>query len=196
MARRAVRLQLLQVWNCPLDSIIEPRWDRGYQFRQLEVEELGKLGADPTNCLEYHTTLRLAAASHRCFAALDGSTLACYVWLAEHSVGHEDTMGFRFAIPADTCYLFNAFTVPAYREQGIYTRTAKRALLEMSQFGKSQGLALVEYGNLASMRSHRRIGLKPQGWIGSLGDGTFAYRWYSSPVQKLGLGDYRSHKIP
>ncbi len=195
LARRGARLQLAQVWEGDLNVIAEPRWDSKYEFRQLDAYDLCRLTAYPTNHLVYDTALRLADANHRCFAALDGPSLACYAWFAEHNIGPEDTMNIPLSLSADACYLFNAFAAPAYRGRGLYVSTARRALAEMCRSGKSQGLALIEYGNVASMRSHDRIGLRPQGWIVSLGRGGLSYRWYSSAARKCGFGDSRPHKI-
>jgi hypothetical protein len=194
LARRGARLQLVQAWGCDLNSIADPQWDSKYEFRQLDADDLCRLAANPANGLALDTVLRLAAAKHRCFASMNRSNLVCSVWFAQRHVGLEDTMNIPLSLAADTCYLFNAFTAPAFRGQGIYMLTAKRALVEMYQLGKSRAVALIEYGNIASICSHQRVGLKPQGWIVSLGRSGQAYRWYAAAARKHGFGDSTSHK--
>ncbi len=180
LARRGAGLQLAQVWACDLNTIAERRRDNKYEFRQLDADDLCRLAADPENDLAPDEVSRLAGGGHRCFGAFDGPNLACYVWFATGNIGPEDSMGIPLAIPADTCYLFKAFAVPAYRGRGIYLLTAQRAFVEHCKLGKAQGIALIEYGNMASIRSHDRIGMKPHGWIIKLGWGGLAYRWYTS----------------
>jgi len=188
LARRGIGLQLAQVRVCDLSTAAESRWDNKYEFCQLDADDVCRLAADPANDLTSDMGLRLADGNRRCFAALDGAKLACYVWCGEGLIGPEDTMGIPLSLAADACYIFKAFAVPSYRGRGIYMLTAKRALLELRQLGKMQGIALIEYGNVASMRSHDRIGLKPQGWIVSLGWGGFAWRWYASATRQCGFG--------
>ena len=191
VTRRAVGLQLVQPWTCDLRCIAEPPWDDAYEFRPLDADDVRRLAVDPAVDLAHTTALRLAAGGRRCFAAMDGPNLACYVWFAENGVGPEDTMGIPVSLPSDACYLFNAFTAPAYRRRGIYVRTATRALWELCRLGKARAIALIEYGNVASMRSHGRIGMKPQGWIVSLGRGGLACRWCAPAARQCGCGDLR-----
>jgi len=173
---------------CDLRLIAEPRWDDNYEFRQLAADDVRRLAADPANDLAAGMAVRLADGSHQCFAAFDGLNLACYVWCSQRSVGPEDTMGIPTELPGDACYVFKAFSVPAYRGRGIYVLTAQRMLATCRQVGKTWGIALIEYGNVASIRSHDRIGLKPHGWIASAGWGRLTCRWYAAAARQHGFG--------
>jgi hypothetical protein len=187
--RRMARLQFVQVWACDLRTIAEPCGDHTYEFRPFDADDLCRLAADPANDLPSEVALQLADDGHQCFGALDGPNLVCYVWCAQRNISPEHTMGIPFSLPADACYLFKAFTVPAYRGRRLYNLTARRTMVELCRLGKTRGIALIEYGNRASMRSHDRIGMQPQGWIASLGRGRRACRWYAAAVRQCGFGN-------
>ena len=118
---RVVGLHLIQVWVGHLIAIAEPCWDNRYEFRQFDLDELSRLAADPVNDLAPDVVLQLADAGHRCFGTMDGPNLACYVWLARRNISTEHTLDVPLSLPADACYLFKAFTVPAYRGRGSTT---------------------------------------------------------------------------
>jgi hypothetical protein len=187
--RRGIGLQLAQVWGSNLSAIAEPRWDDTYEFRQLAADDVYRLAADPANDLTHDIALRLAESKHRCFAAFDGPNLACYTWCATSNVGSEDTLCIPLALPGGTCYLFRSFALPAYRGRGIYMLMTQRVLAEFGRLGSREAIALIEYGNVASMRSHTRIGLWPYGWIMRLGLGKLVCRWYASATWQCGFGD-------
>jgi L-amino acid N-acyltransferase YncA len=110
------------------------------------------------------------------------------VWCAQRDISREHTLDIPLALPGDACYVFKAFTVPAYRGRRIHNITLKRVLVELGRQGKTRGIAIIEYGNVASMRSHERVGMKPQGWIATLGRGRFAWRWYAQATRQCGFG--------
>ena len=142
LARRGARLQLAQVWEGDLNVIAEPRWDSKYEFRQLDAYDLCRLTAYPTNHLVYDTALRLADANHRCFAALDGPSLACYAWFAEHNIGPEDTMNIPLSLSADACYLFNAFACRRIVGEGCMCLRQGERWQRCAGLGSHRGLPL------------------------------------------------------
>jgi hypothetical protein len=185
---RRLGVQIVQVWTCDLTTITEPRWDDSYAFCHLDCDDLLRLAADPVNDLPACMASRLAAGGNRCFASWDGPNLACYAWSCEGAVNREDSMGIPLVLPANAYYFFKAFALPTYRGRGIYMLTAKRAMAELSRGGKSTGIAIIEFGNVLSMRVHDRLGLKPEGWIIRLGWGKRAFHWYSRSARRRGFG--------
>ena len=66
-------------------------------------------------------------------------------------------------LPSDTVYLYKAFTVPEYRGRRIHGEALSRAAAHFKQRGIGQMLAIIEFGNWFSLRSHERLGFRPVG---------------------------------
>ena len=126
IARYRAGLQFLQVWECDLRTMAEPRWDNNYEFRLLDADDVCRLAANPENDLPANAAPRVTDGSHRCFAVFDGPNLACYTWSAERNIDADHTKGIPLSLPAGASYLFKSFAVPAYRGRWIYMLMAQR----------------------------------------------------------------------
>jgi L-amino acid N-acyltransferase YncA len=59
--------------------------------------------------------------------------------------------------------MYKAYTVPEYRGRKIHAAALTRAAEHFRQRGVAQMIAIVEFGNWASLRSHSQIGFRPAG---------------------------------
>jgi ribosomal protein S18 acetylase RimI-like enzyme len=93
-----------------------------------------------------------------CFLALDGTSedLAAYCW-ATMQVALEIERWMMRLQPGDT-YVYNAYTVPAYRRQGVQTAVHLYRLEYMRSLGCQRAVLIVDDKNIASQRLVRTLG--------------------------------------
>ncbi|HZZ72567.1 MAG TPA: hypothetical protein VFE24_09955 [Pirellulales bacterium] len=137
----------------------------GCQFRLLEPAEIVSWSADPQNDLNAAWAKHLQAGRTFCLGAFRGDRLVSYAWLAEGPVDPQHSLGVRLALPRDALYLYKAYTHPAERGKRLYQATARQALALFGSAGIEQIVAIVEYANWASRRSHDRL---PGRWLGQV----------------------------
>ena len=73
-------------------------------------------------------------------------------------VGHNDHHSARFV------YAYDAYIDPAYRNTGVWLRF-KAYLAEWMGARQAGVLTFVDYGNLASLRTHLRFGFEPSSTV-------------------------------
>ena len=170
LARRLIRLEIAQVLRLDLAAMrpVKPP-SLNLEYRFLSASEVQALAADPAHDLEAAMAQRLQSGRDYCFAVFHGDRLANYSWYALESIGREHSFGAGLTFPADTVYLYKAYTVPAYRGQQIHGAAIQRALQAFQQRGVRHLIAIVEFANWASWRSHAKLGCRPDGHLLRLG---------------------------
>ncbi|MCR4405525.1 MAG: GNAT family N-acetyltransferase [Anaerolineae bacterium] len=111
-------------------------------------------GLVPPSEIRYFSQ-RLAHARH-CFLALDGEQLAAYCWATTQVESHVDNLELKLQ-PGDV-YVDDAFTVPAYRRQGIQTAVHLYRLQYMKDRGCQRAILIVSEDNVASQQLVRKLG--------------------------------------
>ena len=125
--------------------------------------------ADPRHELDASIAARLLSGRDFCFAAFHGDRLANYSWFALDAIEPEHSFGAGLTLPPDTVYLYKAYTVPDYRGRQIHGAALSRAAEHFRQRGAARMIAIVDYANWASLRSHAKLGFRRAGrlfWIG------------------------------
>jgi ribosomal protein S18 acetylase RimI-like enzyme len=102
-----------------------------------------------------HFAHRLAHGRY-CFVALDDENLAACCWATTQVELDVDNLKIRLQ-PGDV-YGDDAYTVPAYRRQGIQTALLVYRLEYMRNLGCQRVVAIVEENNTASQQMVRRLG--------------------------------------
>jgi hypothetical protein len=156
---------------CPAKS---PLPDLEYRF--LTADDIRAAVADPANDLDITMADRLQSGRDFCFAAFFGNRLANYSWYALEAIGPEDSFGAGLILPRDTVYMYKAYTVPAYRGQQIHGAVLLKAAQYFQQLGITQLIAIVEFANGPSLRSHLRLGCRPAGRLLRIGRKSWGWR--------------------
>ena len=103
---------------------------------------------------------RRQSTGRRCFAAWDGDQIVTYGWLSRgrECVGELER---EFRFPPDDGYIWNCATLPAYRQQGLYSALVGY----MAGQAREQGAPRVWIGaaraNVSSWRGFARAGFQP-----------------------------------
>jgi hypothetical protein len=171
IARRLTRIEVGQILRLDLASIIpQPQPPVELEYRFLCGDDVRAAASDPRHELDASFAQRSESGRDFCFAAFHGSRLASYSWYAIETIEPEHSFGAGLKLPRDAVYLYKALTVPDYRGKQIHGAALSRAAEHFLQRGAAQMVAIVDFANRASMRSHIKLGFLPAGrlfWIGS-----------------------------
>jgi ribosomal protein S18 acetylase RimI-like enzyme len=102
-----------------------------------------------------HFRHRLAHGRY-CFLALDGENLAAYCWASTEVRCDVDKL--EMQLQEGDAYVDDAFTIPAYRRQGIQTAVHLYRLEYMKRLGCRRAILIVNVTNTASQRLVSKLG--------------------------------------
>ena len=169
-ARRLFELKVADFLALDLGRMSETLPEKSkFEFRFLSPGEIRVLAVDPANDLDVSIAERLEQGRNFCVGAFDGLRLVNYSWYALGHVEPEHSFGSGFSLPSDAVYMHKAFTLPEYRGQRVHQATIHRAVRTFAKMGIRQLIAIVEFGNWISLRSHQRMGCRRIGRIWMLG---------------------------
>jgi len=100
-----------------------------------------------------------------CVVAMIGSLIVGYEWFSEAAEHVEAVWGLTIAIPRNFVYAYDGYVDAAYRNSGIWLRFKGFLGEWMRSRDKSGVLTFVDYGNFASLNTHRRFGFVPSGTV-------------------------------
>ena len=184
-ARRLIKLEIADILSLDLGSLrhraLEPS---NLEFRFLKADEIRAAATDPAHDLDAAMARRLDFGCNFCFAAFDNGRLVNYSWYALDRIEREHSFGAGLTLPADTIYMHKSFTVPSYRGRRLHQATLHRATNSFARMGIRRLLAIVEYANWASLRSHERLGCRRIGRFWLLG-----HKMIARQCDALGAGE-------
>lgn len=112
-------------------------------------------------CGEWNGSMRRAVVARR-----DDRTVAC-AWIATETFSERE-LGLQFQLEPGEAWLFAAFVVPAYRNQGVYRQMLEFVVEGLGAEGMRRLLFGVALGNEPSRRAHARHGSTELGRIVAL----------------------------
>ncbi|MGO9112408.1 MAG: N-acetyltransferase family protein [Thermoguttaceae bacterium] len=176
LARRLTNVRIAQVLQLDL-SAMRPAKPRALDLecRFLSAAEVRAAAADPAHELDAAMAERLQSGRDLCFAAFHGDRLVNYSWYALGAIEPEHGFGAGLTFPFDTVYLYKAYTVPAYRGRQIHGSALQQAVQFFQQCGIKQLIAIVEFANWASLRSHEKLGCRPAGRLLRIGQKSWGW---------------------
>jgi len=189
VAQRLVKLRINELMSRPMAGLetldLRPTIE-GLEFRALTPAEVRAFATDRTYELNDAMANRLEAGHDWCFAALAGKRLVNYSWYA---LGSIESLHCHVALsfPANTVYLYKAFTHPDFRGAGVHQATFVRASRWLATLGLQQIVLIIEYANWDSWRSHVRLGFHTLGLIITAGLGTWRFERHPRVGKELGL---------
>ncbi len=176
---------------------VEPQ----FTFRLLNAGEVARLAADRENELPVVFAERIQSGRDLCHAAFSGEHLAAYVWLAaqsieaEHNSGRNRRSGVAVSFPADTVFVYKAFTRPEFRGHGLYSALLERSLHVLEARGVSRLVTTAEWNNHAALHVCRRLGFESLGTILRFACGPLAFTIKPPLARQLNIRLGRSARV-
>jgi ribosomal protein S18 acetylase RimI-like enzyme len=190
--RRVGRLAGLHVYRVMVRELVAgdaPLAVPGIELRLMKPLELLPYCADPELELDEQTVRDAQARGEGCIAALQGASLAGYLWFAFGPAPH--TRGAWAEFPAGTAYLFRTYVLPAFRARGIATALFRRADAAFLPAPSRRALACVELHNHPSSAALRAAGFRSAGTLATLqppvGHGGRLLQWRSAGAARAGF---------
>jgi ribosomal protein S18 acetylase RimI-like enzyme len=146
------------LYACSLDKplpIIEPI--SNLLFREAQVSDLCLFEEvkQPSDVLWYETLLERKRV---CVMAFKEEELAAHGWFSVEV----DPVTERTYVPLaqDEAFIFDLFTLPSFRRQGIQSALLHHMLELIKERGYRRALSLVRVGNTASSNLHEKLGFQ------------------------------------
>jgi RimJ/RimL family protein N-acetyltransferase len=156
------------------------------EFRYLTADDVRRFSGDPSLDLPVDMAVRLDGSHNACFGALASGRLASYVWLAFGGIEPEHCCMVGMSFPDHTAYLYKTFTHPDFRGRRLNGLTTATALDHLAPRGVERLVCIIQWTNIASLRSNRRLGFTPAGKLFTIG---FRHpRWFLASRQAGPLG--------
>lgn len=127
------------------------------KVRPGRPEDLDRLALLGDNSREEFAR-RLAAGDRFAVALLDDRIIG-YEWFSTNAYQTLE-LQYRFEIPQDTIYAFNAFILPEYRLVGVWLKFKTYLAGLMQDLNRTKVITYVDPGNHLSINSHLRFGFK------------------------------------
>ncbi len=182
-ARRLGKLEIAEIFSLDLRPLKkQPPAPSSFDFRFLAADQIRAAAADPANDIHAEMAERLNRGRNFCFGAFDAGRLVNYSWYAFGTIEREHSFGAGLTLPDDTVYMHKAFTLPAYRGRRLHQATVHRAGQIFARIGVRRLVAIIEYGNRASVRSHWRLGCRRVGRFWLVGQRLISWRCERSVV--------------
>jgi hypothetical protein len=185
---RTTRFMALTMLSLTPDGV-DPTFlsDRSeYAHRFLSGSQVTAFAHDPVNEMPEDFVFRALAKGDRCYAILDGETLASYGWYARGETSVTEDLNLHFH--PEWAYMYKGFTRPEYRGQRLHAIGMARAMMEHVREGSRGVVSFVEANNFSSLKSCYRMGYEKAGTIVALKlMGRYFIR-VSRGCEPLGLG--------
>ena len=101
---------------------------------------------------------------HRCYVARHADLVVSSCWSATGNASSE-YLQCAIDLTVGDAYLFDAFTLPAYRGQRIGLALCMRQLRDLQQAGYRRAIRATVPENVVALRAHARGGFRPVGMI-------------------------------
>jgi hypothetical protein len=161
--------------------------DPKFTFRFLSADEVARYSRDPIFFMDPLLADRVRDGRDLCFAALDGERLAAFGCYMLEANGPEQAAGAAMSYPPDVAYMAYGFTHPDYRGARLHAHIMAMPLRELSKRGVSKLVSLVNWTNVASLKSCERLGWINLGKMVTIGGSSRAVGFYPKAAKELGV---------
>jgi len=135
---------------------VEPR-----MARLLTREEIERASRNPS--LDLAPEFVAASQAAQCYGIVVDDDVRSYAWTA--SAPMRAVPGTVVRMPAESAYVFKAFTDPAFRGRGLLSECLKAVEHGAVRDGREEMTALVEMHNRSSLRAFRNAGFARCGFV-------------------------------
>jgi GNAT superfamily N-acetyltransferase len=137
-----------------------PGWGAGFaRFRALElgVQDMPELV--PTRpWISLPELLQRLQAGHICIGLREEGRLAAYAWADPHQCSHRPN---QFTLAPGAAYLYEAYTMPAYRGRDLAPYMRERCYALLRSRGFDTFYSITDYFNTAASRFKQKLGARP-----------------------------------
>jgi hypothetical protein len=138
----------------------------GYRTAFPDQAELRRYAQDPAYDMTDAFLDQALAKGDRCYAILEGDTLASYGWYSLDDTHITGELSLRFS--REWMYMYKGYTLPRYRGLRFHAVGMAALLDEASRLGLRGLLCFVEANNYSSLKSAYRLGYRDVGMIVTL----------------------------
>lgn len=139
---------------------------RGCREVLLDQRALFRYAGDPRLDMTDAFLRRALAKGDRCYAVLDGDTLASYKWCSSRPTDINEHL--RLFFGNEWIYSYKALTLPDYRGRRLHARLTAMVLSE-ALVGSAKGVVCcVDINNVPSLKSFARMGATRVGMLSAV----------------------------
>jgi hypothetical protein len=161
--------------------------DPKFTFRFLTADEVAHYSQDAIFFMDPLLADRVRGGRDLCFAALDGERLAAFGCYMLEANGPEQAAGAAMSYPADVAYMAYGFTHPDYRGARLHAHIMAMPLRELTKRGVTKLVSLVNWTNVASLKSCERLGWINLGRMVTIGGRKYAFGFYPAAAKERGV---------
>jgi len=102
--------------------------------------------------------LKRFKSGENCLLAIVDGQVVGYEWFCTGAKHIEERYGYEITIPAKVMYAYDAYVLPTYRKQKIWSQLLEASSKLMTENNKTGILSFVDYGNDISLNVHKKFG--------------------------------------
>lgn len=114
-------------------------------------------------------------SAQACFCARHEGRMVASCWATKEPVWIE-FLGCEYAVAPGEVYIFDAYTLPAYRGQGVAPALCMHQLSHFRQEGLRRAIRATLPENIPALRAHAKSGFRPYALLRSLKIGPWRFR--------------------
>ncbi len=148
---------------------------KGYEVGFLEAKDIAEMAQIPYRPVSYEELLNRLQDEHLCLGAKCDGRLVAFTWCNLIRCKSE---GVSFPLNKDEAYLFDAYTAPELRGQGLAPALRYRLYEELARMGRTKLYSITERFNAPALRFKLKLGAEilNSGW-----HVTFFRKWHFGP---------------
>ena len=190
-------LDICQILILKFNDVVQPRAGAdGIEYRFLTPAEVAAYAENPAADFGDQMHESMQHENLRCYAALEGTTLLGYAWVADGDVSHQHNAGghqftgLGLQLESNISYLFKCFVLPEHRGRGVNQQLLWRLTRILGSENKDKIITMTSWLNRAFQTSSSRIGFKKIGMASEWKIFGSRYYWWSK-IQSHGCDLYR-----
>jgi hypothetical protein len=161
--------------------------DPKFTFRFLTADEVAHYASDPVYFMDPLLPDRVRDGRDLVFAALDGNRLAAFGCYMLEANGPEQAAGAAMSYPTNVAYMAYGYTHQDYRGARLHAHIMAMPLRELTKRGVTKFVSLVNWTNVASLKSCERLGWTCLGKMITIGGRSRAIGFYPKSAKHLGV---------
>ena len=140
-----------------------------FEYRAIDRAEHIALSKDESLGLDIEMASRLEQGLDYCFVAFQQDRVAGYCWVAlqnieaEHNRGDHPLTGVAMSFPANTAFIYKAFTNPEFRGQSVFPRLLGFSARHLKSREINVFVSTTDWTNAAALRAFVKSGFDDVG---------------------------------
>lgn len=165
-----------------------PNIKQGFAIRVATKEELEIAAKQSHTDLKEESIEKACARGDICVAVFKDKQIIAYAWHALSTAPHKSRIWIGFN--SNIVYGYKAYTMPKYRQQGLFYYITPHVNYVMKKRGHDNVLIYVESHNYPSLISSKKTGHTLVGYAGYITYFKFFWSWSSLGAKKYGFHFY------